>query len=93
MEWDSLGAFALFISAGGVGLGLVWLSAYKAQLRAKLEHSQLHSSADESVSEFRQEVQDTLDAQAAQIAELHERLDFAERLLVSQGRVDEEGAE
>lgn len=66
-----------------MGLGIVWLSAYKSRLKANLEHLRLRAQPDEGLEEVREEFQEALDQQTTQIAELHERLDFAERLLAS----------
>ena len=78
---DSIGAFAMFLSAGGVGLGLILLSAYKAKLRAGMTQLQLDEASVESVDQLRDEMHQALSQQAAEIEDLNERLDFAERLL------------
>ena len=44
MDWDGIGAFALFFSSGAVGLGLIALRAYKAKLASKLDWERLRST-------------------------------------------------
>ncbi len=81
MDFDSIGAFAMFLSGGAIGLGLVLLSAYKAKLKAGMAQSQLGEASSESVDQLREEMQQSLSQQAAEIEDLNERLDFTERLL------------
>ncbi len=86
MDFDTPGAFALFLSLGAVAVGLIRLAAYRMKLKAETERRRLEHSSSNSVDALRDEVQDALAQQAAQIDELHERLDFTERLL-TQGKV------
>ena len=41
MDWDGTGTFALFLSSGAVGVGIILLRAYKARLAAKLGWARL----------------------------------------------------
>ena len=88
MDFDSIGAFALFFSTGAVGCTLVWLASYRMKLKNDLEQKRLDAGGSEDVEQLREEFQQLLSEQAAQIDELHERIDFAERLL-TQGRPGE----
>ncbi len=81
MDWDGIGTFALFLSSGAIGGGFIWLAAYRMKLKAGTERDRLRSPSDEAVDELRREMHDLLDQQAGQLDDLHERLDFAERLL------------
>ena len=83
--WNTAGAFALFISSGAVGVGMILLAGYRMKLKHRLEEARLKSASLEGLDEFRQEVHELLAQQQAQLDEVHERLDFAERLL-TQGR-------
>ncbi len=85
MDFDTPGAFALFLSLGAVAGGLIRLAAYRMKLKAETERARLEGSSLDSTEELRDEVRHTLTRQAAEIDELHERLDFAERLL-TQGK-------
>ncbi len=86
MDFDSIGAFALFLSAGGVGIGLIWLAAFRMKLKAKMEQERLGSAPGQALEELREEVHAMFERQEAMMAELHERLDFTERRFVSSGR-------
>ena len=50
MDWDGTGTFALFLSSGAIGIGIIALKAYKAQLDSKLEWAKLQR-VDDSVYE------------------------------------------
>ena len=76
MDWDGVGTFALFISSGAIGVGLIMLRAYKAKLAAKLEWARLERSGD--APDYAQEqIRDLED----QVRRLSERVEFNERLL------------
>ena len=90
MDFDSIGAFALFFSTGAIGCTLVWLASYRMKLKADLEKARLDAGGSESIEQLREEMQQLLAEQGTQIDELHERLDFAERLL-TQGRAEDAG--
>ena len=76
VDWDGIGTLALFISSGAIGVGLIGLRAYKAQLASKLEWERLrHSEA--APDEVIEQVRDL----EAQVYRLTERLDFTERLV------------
>ena len=85
MDFDTPGAFALFLSLGAIGIGLIRLAAYRMKLKAETERRRIEESSANSADALRDEVQHALAQQATQIDELHERLDFAERLL-TQGK-------
>ncbi|NNF12806.1 MAG: hypothetical protein HKN72_06275 [Gemmatimonadetes bacterium] len=76
MDWDGIGTFALFLSSGAVGIGIVLLRAYKAKLASKLEWARLEQGgsdpdyADERIRELEEHVK-----------RLSERVDFSEKLL------------
>ena len=78
MDWDGVGTFALFISSGAVGVGLVFLKAYSLTLKSKLERERIRAGAN-TVDEVLDQVQ-TLNHQ---VERLTERVDFSERLLSS----------
>jgi hypothetical protein len=80
VDWDGIGAFALFLSSGAVGLGLIALRAYKAKLASKLEWERLRRS-DPAPDEVLEQLQDL----EAKVQRLAERADFTERL-VGDGR-------
>ncbi|MBT3325834.1 MAG: hypothetical protein HN396_06245 [Gemmatimonadales bacterium] len=50
MDWDGTGTFALFLSSGAIGIGIIALKASKAQLDSKLEWAKLQR-VDDSVDE------------------------------------------
>ncbi len=70
MDMDGIGTFALFLSSGAVGMGLILLSAYRMRLKTRLEEKRLESISDSVIDELRHEMR-----------RLNERVDFAERLL------------
>ena len=76
MDWDGVGTFALFLSTGAVGVGLIALRAYKAKLASKLEWARLTQSreAPEVDSERLRDLE-------VQVERLAERVDFTEKLL------------
>ena len=80
MDWDGIGTFALFLSSGAIGLGLIVLRAYKAKLASKLEWERLRRS-DTRSDEVIEQIQDL----EGQVHRLTERIDFTERL-VGDGR-------
>ncbi len=81
MDWDGIGTFAAFLSAGAVTMGWIVLAGYKAKLKAESEQRRLGAASGEAIEELRRETHDALREQQQQLDELHERLDFAERLL------------
>jgi hypothetical protein len=88
MEWDAIGTFALFLSAGAVGVSCTILTGYRARLKANLEMEHMRRQSGEGVEELRREMHDLLAQQAAQLDELNERMDFAERLLTKGDQPD-----
>lgn len=76
MDWDGVGTFALFLSSGAIGVGVIVLRAYQARLAARLEIARLEHAGDgpdldmEQIRELEQKV-----------ARLAERVDFNEKLL------------
>jgi hypothetical protein len=81
MDFDTPGAFALFLSLGAVGVGVLRLWAYRMKLTAETEQKRLEAHSSNTIDDLRDEVQHALARQSAEIDELHQRLDFAERLL------------
>ncbi len=92
MDMDGIGTAAMFLSSGVIGVGLIWLAAYRTKLKVGLDRDRLHGPSDDAVDELRQEMHDLLAQQASQLDDLHERLDFTERLL-SQGPKGEPGGD
>ena len=78
MDWDGIGSFALFISSGAVGVGLILLKAYKAKLAANLERARLERVDHEPDQAFEQ-----IQHLEEQVRRLNERVDFTEKLLGS----------
>lgn len=76
MDWDGIGTFALFLSSGAVGVGIILLRAYKARLAAKLEWARLEQSGGDP--DFTQEQIRELEAR---VDRLSERVEFSEKLL------------
>ena len=72
-----------------VGVGVVVLAGYRMKLKAEIEKRRLGGSDSASdLDDLRDEMREALAHQATQIDELHERLDFAERLL-ARGKRDQ----
>lgn len=80
MDWDGIGTFAMFISTGAIGVGIVLLRAYKAKLASKLEFARLQRSAEvpEDAQEQIRELED-------QVRRLSDRVDFTEKLISGSG--------
>ena len=76
MDWDGIGTFALFISSGAIGLGVIALGAYKAKLASKLQWARLER-AEEAPGEALEQVRELEE----QVQRLSERVDFTEKLL------------
>lgn len=76
MDWDGIGSFALFISAGSVGLGLIALRAYTARLKAMLERERIRADAG-----FDADLREEVSALREQVRRLGDRADFTDRLL------------
>ncbi|HEX9729748.1 MAG TPA: hypothetical protein VGA37_14700 [Gemmatimonadales bacterium] len=89
MDFDGIGTMALFLSTGAVGVCLVFLAGYRMKLKADIERARLGGHSADDVGELRAELESTLAHQTRQIDELHERLDFTERLL-TRGRTDQQ---
>ena len=85
MDWDGIGTFALFMSSGAVGVGMILLRAYKAKLTAKVEMARLEAAARDS--NYAQEHVRDLEEQ---IRQLNERVDFNERLVAGGEETTEE---
>ena len=81
MDWDGVGTFALFLSMGGVSLGLMVLAGFRMKLKQRLEMQRLEGGSQDEIEQLREELHDALEQQHAQITDLQERLDFTERLL------------
>ena len=81
MDWDGIGTFALFLSSGAIGVGIIALRAYKAHLASKLEWARLKRT-DDVPEETLGQIRDLEE----QVQRLTERVDFTENLLGS-GRV------
>ena len=86
MDMDGIGTFALFLSSGALGMGLIWLAALRMKLKNQLERERLQQS--DGHNDLREEMHERFERQEANIGELQERLDFTERLL-SRGRAEE----
>lgn len=84
MDWDGIGTFALFMSSGAVGVGMILLRAYKAKLAANLERMRLEQSggAPDYTQEQIRELEDRMHR-------LSERLDFNEKLLEGGGESED----
>ena len=80
MDWDGIGTFALFLSSGAIGVGLIALRAYKARLVAKLEMARLERS-NETSDEALVMIRDLED----QVQRLTERVEFNEKLIAGPG--------
>lgn len=76
MDWDGIGTFALFMSSGAIGLGIILLRAYKAKLTAKLEWARL-----EQRGEAPDYAQEEIRALQEEVRRLSDRVDFSEQLL------------
>lgn len=76
MDWDGVGTFALFLSSGAIGLGIIALRGYQARLASKLELARLERGRDarDDTSERLQELED-------QVKSIGERVDFTDQLL------------
>ncbi len=78
MDWDGIGTFALFLSSGAIGVGVILLRAYKARLDAKLEAARIeHSGGDPDYAQ--EQIRDL----EVQVKRLTERVEFSEKLLES----------
>jgi len=76
VDWDGVGTFALFLSSGAIGLGVIALRAYQARLAAKLEQARLEH-ADDGPNYDVEQIHDL----EQKVARLTERVDFNEKLL------------
>lgn len=74
MDWDGVGTFAMFLSSGAVGVGIILLKAYKAKLAATLEKARLEYSSGDYAQEHVRELEN-------EIRQLRERVEFNERLI------------
>ena len=88
MDMDGVGTMAMFLSSGVIGVSLIVLAGYRMRLKASLEQERLRQPSAGDVDELRDEIHDLIERQGAEIAELNERLDFAERLL-AKGKGDD----
>ncbi len=93
MDMDGVGTFALFISSGGIGIGLVLLAGFRMKLKHKLELARLGDQSADAVDQLRDEMHDLIEQQGAQLADMQERLDFAERLLTKGRDLNGTGAD
>jgi hypothetical protein len=76
VDWDGIGTFALFLSSGAIGLGIIALRAYQARLASKLEWARLKQAEDRPEPDM-ERVRDL----EVQVQRLTDRLDFTEKLL------------
>lgn len=76
MDWDGIGTFALFLSSGAIGVGMILLRAYKARLAAKLEWARLERAGD-APDYTHEQIRDLEE----QVERLSERVEFNEKLL------------
>ena len=86
MDMDGIGSFALFLSSGAIGIGFIILAGFRLKLKNQLELERMRGESGESVDQLREEIHDIIDHQNTQIAELQERVDFAERVLAKGGK-------
>lgn len=83
MEWDAIGTFAMFLAQGAVGVGVLVLLGYRMKLKSQLEQERLKQTTAGAADELRRAMHELLAQQQSQLDELHERLDFTERMLTS----------
>lgn len=88
VDWDGIGTFALFLSTGGVGMGIIALRAYQAKLAARIEFERIRRS-----NERPGDVTDQLQELEARVHQLTERADFTERLLEGRSAEPSDGGE
>jgi hypothetical protein len=76
VDWDGIGTFALFISSGAIGLGIIALKGYQARLASKLEWARLERGQDgrDDTAERLQELEE-------QVRNITERVEFTDQLL------------
>ena len=86
MDWDSLGAFALFMSGGAIGVGVIFLRVYSLKLKSVIERERIRAGANAS-----DETAEQLQILTDQVERLSERMDFTERLLSPGERAGQEG--
>ena len=86
MDWDSLGAFALFMSGGAIGVGVIFLRVYSLKLKSVLERERIRAGANAS-----DETAEQLQILTDQVERLSERMDFTERLLSPGEQAGQEG--
>ena len=89
MEWDAIGTFAMFLAAGAASVAWTVYAGYRVKINAELERERLRATSTDAVEDIRRELHDVIAQQQAQLDELNERIDFAERMLTS-GRGAEE---
>jgi hypothetical protein len=76
VDWDGVGTFALFLSSGAVGLGVIALRAYKARLANRLEVARIEAAGNGPDLDLEQ-----ISDLEMKVARLSERLEFNEKLL------------
>jgi hypothetical protein len=76
MDWDGVGTFALFISTGAIGLGIIALRAYPARLASRLERARLERRSDEPSEQAMDKIRELEE----KVERLSERVDFTEKL-------------
>jgi len=86
VDWDSLGAFALFMSGGAIGVGVIFLRVYSLKLKSVLERERIRAGANAS-----DETAEQLQILTDQVERLSERMDFTERLLSPGEQAGQEG--
>ena len=88
MDWDGVGTFALFLSSGAIGLGVIALKAYEAKLASKLERMRLEG-ADDSAAESLERIGELEE----RVQQLTDRAEFTDKLLKQLGWWDDLTAE
>lgn len=86
MDWDGIGSFALFAAMGMIGAAFL-LGPIGRSISKRIAGRDADSGGDEVLARLREVEQRLAEVEAAntRLAELEERLDFAERLLTQSG--------
>lgn len=83
--FELFGVLSAVVAAGGIGyflVGFIYITLRKMQLRANLPEAETEQQTKELEGRI-----ETLESQVSRMAELEERVDFAERLLAKQREV------
>ena len=87
MDWFEIGN--ILIPLAGMGTGLIFMSGvYRlaAKVIDRRGHATLSSRTEERIDQLQDEIQGLREEHIAQLEEVHERLDFTERLLANPGK-------